>query len=409
VKVDDAGRHAGAALRDRFDRLPAPPLAETAPRRSRSGRTAVLAGIAAVLVVALVTGLVTLGRDDDPQPAGPGGIWRRIDANKAFGHNASPDVITSWRGRLLALGAETRAREPVLTRPAVWTSENGEHWNRVEIDHAPSRFSRFVSVAVRGRVIIATTLGNPADFWRSTDVSHWRRVDEAPPAGRGTTYTVARRPGGFVAMTESAFGSTIALASRDGRRWHGSAGSRGIDRRTGLLPGAPLGREFITLWGEVPGTDRPLVYRSRDRIRWNRITEASTPKRLGEPLAADHERSRVLGIQYERYGQFGAWLWSTRDGRRWDEIRSFHRQLPAANPTDLVQAGRWWVLGGKTGVPLGVHRASMWVSPDLDRWYEMPRRLRGPDTPGLGVSLVEHDGRVIGRDGDHLWIWTPPE
>jgi hypothetical protein len=408
MTVDDAGRRAGAALRDRFDRLPAPPLAETQPRRPRSGRTAALAGIAVVLVVALLVTLVALGPDDGG-PASPGGTWQRIDQRTAFGRSGFPTVITPWRGKLLALG-NGRSSEPFAgPDPAAWTSEDGVHWERLSVTVPPSRFNGFSSVATRGRVIIATaSVEDHVEFWRSTDGRDWRSVEMAVPTGPATMYTVSRRPGGFVAMSQSPTGYTIARASRDGRRWSGTAATRDLDFRTGLFPGAPLGRGFITFWGSQPGTESPLVYRSHDRIRWDRIAGAQTPDRLGF-IAGDRGRARVLGIQFEPEGTFGGRIWSTIDGARWTEIPSFHEQMPVGNPDHLVQAGHWWVLGGNTGTPDGKRRASMWTSPDLRRWYEMPARLRGAKTQGIGMPVVAHDGRVIGKAGRWLWIWTPPE
>lgn len=409
MTVDDAGRRAGAALRDRFDRLPAPPLAGTEPRHPRSGRTAVLAGVAAVLVVALVVALVGPWRADEQVPAGPGGTWTRVSQRTAFGRDSFPTVITTWRGKLLALGNARAAQAFAGPDAAAWTSDDGIHWERLRVTAPPSRFNGFTSAATRGRVIVAmASVEDNVDFWRSTDGAHWRSVGMGVPTGPTTMYTVSRRPGGFVATSQSPNGFTIALASRDGTRWNGTAGTRDLEFRTGLFPGAPLRPGFITFWGSVPGTEQPLVYRSRDRIRWNRIADAETPDRLGV-LASDDRRTRVLGIQFEPEGTFGGRLWSTTDGARWTEIPSFHDQMPTGSPDHLVQARRWWVLGGNRGTADGRRRASMWTSPDLQHWYEMPTRLRGAKTQGVGMVLVAHDGRVIGKAGHSLWIWTPPE
>lgn len=409
MNVDDAGRRAGADLRERFDRAPAPPLAKTGPRRPRSGRTAVLMGVAAVLALVLLV-LVATPWSEPTSTGGPGGTWRRVASREAFGGNASPNVIGVWQDRFLALGRQRG-------RPAVWTSSDGAHWDQLPVEHAPRSFGDFTSVAVRGSVIVATTTDQRegAGFWRSTDGARWREVARAVPTGPTTTYQVSRRPGGFVAVSQSPTGSTIALASRDGRSWSGTASTRDLDYRTGLFPGAPLDRSFITIWGVQPGTDRPLVYRSRDRIRWDRIVDADAPERLALPLAGDRARTVVLGIAYEARGTFGGRLFSTQDGATWTEIPSFHAQMPVANPDHLVQVGRWWVLGGNTGTPDGNRRASMWSTPDLRHWYEMPARLRGPKTDGSAVTVTANGGRVVGYaprgagGGPNLWVWTRPD
>ena len=124
----------------------------------------------------------------------------------------------------------------------------------------------------------------------------------------------------------------------------------------------------------------------------------------------------MLAIQYEARNTFGGRLWSTRDGRQWTEIRSFHAQMPVANPDRLVQSGKWWILGGNTGTPDGRRRSSMWASPDLRRWYEMPVARRGPKGSGSGVLLTAGNGRVFGFSpnaavddgGPSAWVWSPP-
>jgi hypothetical protein len=417
MNVDDTGRRAGAALRDRYDRLAAPPLAETTPRRPRSGRTAVLAGIAAALVLALLVGFVSLGRDPGG-PAEPGGTWQRISQRTAFGRNASPSLITTWRGQLLALGSYQVSKQPRRLQPAAWTSEDGERWGRVALVLSPREFWGFSTVAVRGELIVASINSN-GQVWRSSDARTWRKVVDAQ-FHRGTTYSVQSTRDRFVATDTGPIGSGRTLWSTDGRRWTKRDGAAEGEHAAGLPVGAPLGRHRITVGVMTPTGLPPTIYRSDDGVRWNRIAGAEPPIRFGGPLAANRARTRVLGIQYERYGQYGGRLWSTRDGARWGEIASFHRQMPTANPDHLLQLGRWWVAGGNTGTPIDEHRASMWVSPDLRRWYEMPRRLRGPETQGVGMPLASDGERVIGWASSldaatgnfvrsHLWIWTPPE
>jgi hypothetical protein len=408
MKVDDTGRRAGAALRDRFDRLPAPPLVATEPRRHRSGRTAVLAGIAAVLVVAFVIGLVTLGRDDESQPAAPGGTWKRIDERTAFGRGASPTAITAWRGQLLALGSQRIAEDPPRARPAVWTSDDGEHWDRVDVEHVPrGQFYGFSSVAASGDVLVASIYNN-GQIWRSTDAKTWRKVVDAQ-FHRGTTYYVQSTPSRFVATDTGPIGGGRTLASIDGRQWRTRDGSASGAHPVGIGVGAPLYDRRINVASPQGDGAPPLVYWSRDGVHWNRNVGANPPVRLSTPLVANRARSRVLGIQYDDFPEYGGRLWSTRNGSRWTEITSFHEQMPVGNPDHLVQAGRWWVLGGNRGTTDGKRRASMWTSPDLRRWYEMPARLRGAKTDGVGMPVVAHDGRVIGRGGHWLWIWTPPD
>jgi hypothetical protein len=409
VNVDDAGRRAGTALRDRFDRLTAPPLAETAPRRSRSGRPAMLAGVAAALVIALLVAVVAPWRESGG-PAEPGGTWKRIDQRTAFGRHASPTVITTWRGRLLALGSQQVSKDPLRLQPAAWTSDDGERWGRVQLVETPREFWGFTSVAVRGETIVAS-LDLHGQMWRSDDARTWRRVVDAQ-FHRGTTYYVQSTNDRFVAADVGPLGGGRTLSSGDGLRWTKRDGSTSGAHPVGIGVGAPLQGGWINVGGARTQDVAPFVYGSPNAVRWTRIDGARAPVRMSSPLAANHARNRVLGIQYDDFPEYGGRLWSTRDGSRWTEIRSFHEQMPVGNPDHLVQVGHWWVLGGNSGVPStapqGERRATMWTSPDLRRWYEMPARLRGPKTAGVGMPLVEHDGRVIGRGSGLLWIWSPP-
>jgi hypothetical protein len=105
---------------------------------------------------------------------------------------------------------------------------------------------------------------------------------------------------------------------------------------------------------------------------------------------------------------------STRDGRTWTDVRTFHEQVPAGYPYELVQRGGWWILVGNDRTPEGQRRATMWTSTDLRRWYEMPKPIRGPRNYSVISGLAAHAGRVVGiAYGDRannsvIYVWTKP-
>ncbi len=414
MNVDDAGRYAGADLRRRFDGLPAPALdvrvAGGASARSRRGGA--LAGIAAVLVVVLVIVVVARTREGGTGST-PGGSWKRVEVRAAFGRGARVTQVFADGSRFVAIGTRGAAPAP---RPAVWTSRDGDEWSPIEGARFPgvaSPFPGWVEAVVRRGTIVASTYAG--DLWRSTDARTWRRVAQlGRPAAGPYLAVVAHR---YLAITPipAASNAGRVWTSGDGRRWSEVLVGEGLGTVPGLIPSARLGRTWLSL-RDTGSETAPQVFGSSNALNWSVIASADPPVRLAEPLVSDHSHSEVLGIQYEHYESrysFGGRLWSTRDGVHWTGITSFHERMPVANPDQLVQSGQWWVLGGNRGTADGLRRVSMWSSPDLRHWYELPRALRGPETSGNGFLLSERAGRVVGlSNGDRahfLVIWAPPD
>jgi hypothetical protein len=101
---------------------------------------------------------------------------------------------------------------------------------------------------------------------------------------------------------------------------------------------------------------------------------------------------------------------TSRDGVTWTEVSSFHDQLPVANPDHILRAHGWWIVSGNTGTPKGLRRADIWMSPDLEHWTELPRRLQGKAGGGTGVPTAANRYTVVATAfySDHaIWIWRP--
>ncbi len=243
----------------------------------------------------------------------------------------------------------------------------------------------------------------------SRDLRSWRRVltpkeyavfDQLP-----SSFLVTVRDG-FQLALDVDVSASIAYESSDGVRWHRIPRSTTPGVVTGLPAGSPLGAGFVSR--KISFGAPVESFRSEDRKHWTRIG-VLPPRTIGR-MASDRSRRVLYAIQFEpAHDEPGGAIFRTRDGRRWREVTSFSRRFPDGNPDDMVQSGRWWVYGGNEG---GLRRRqTMWVTPDLEHWIEMPKPLRaaGPS----GVSVVAHGKTVVGylysiAGPGSLWIWHRP-
>ena len=407
----------GADLRARFDGL-AEPVTELSAVRGRVLRSHRRGALVAVLLMLLVAGVLTLiAFERNPQPAsGPGGSWTRTGLHTAFGRDAGAVQIVASGPGFVAVG--TRGVLETGLRPAVWTSTDGVRWDAVKGARFPSgrRFSGFRSVAARHDELVASTQAN--ELWYSRDAKIWRRASlPGAPALDGVNLT--EDPSTFIALGSTAASPSASApvwTSLHGHRWSAVALTGAPPVGFGLFPAARLHESWFAVGAtSLSDSEARGAFASRDGLHWAAVAKANVPDRFGNILANNAARTRVLGIQVEHYQprySFGGRLWSTSNGSTWTEITSFHHQLPVANPDRLVRLGRWWVLSGNTGTADGLRRASMWTSPDLRRWYEMPRRLQGRESTGSSVGLTVAQGRVVGTSGGRgssfVWVWSPP-
>ncbi len=319
--------------------------------------------------------------------------------------------IVHWERGFVAVGRRSVAGERTGTRAAVWTSTDGEHWEATPGVRFPSgTFPGFGTLAVRRGVLVTSSDGT--ELWRSTDAKTWRRVARLDRTNRIGS-SVAVGPRGFVATgdTLNPWDSPVST-SPDGRHWKTVERTGTMTQPVGLFPEAQLGSASLSVGPSINNTP-PNIYSSKDGAQWSPIPGTNVPERFGSPLVANRRHTHVLGIEYEQPGSFGGKLWSSRNAKTWEQIASFHDQMPTANPDHMVQEDGWWVVGGNNGTPDRMRRASIWTSRDLRHWYEMPEHLWGPKTQGVGVTLTAAAGRVVGLGisgrTSQLWVWTPPD
>ena len=186
-------------------------------------------------------GLVAVGLEGDGEQgyvvvwtSDDGEDWRRVPHDESVfrsdgGHTFEMNAVTAWDGGLVAVGRDWRSA-------AVWSSDDGEHWQRVP--HDESVFGGEGSVQAMSDVtvweggLVAVGLEGDGEHytsaavWTSVDGEHWVRVphDEFVFGGDfgGWMTDVTAWEGGVVAVGQ-VFGDNNKLAtvwtSVDGEHW----------------------------------------------------------------------------------------------------------------------------------------------------------------------------------------------
>lgn len=431
MRVDDVGERAGAELRDRFAGEYAPALpwelgASPARRTYMSRFVLVLAGL---MVVALATSLTLVALDArTPTQSDRGGeMWQRVSFDQAFGRNASVRSPVATRAGFVAVGTISHPENFDLvgatTSPAIWKSRNGSSWSRVRThglpSSAPEQFGPSGIVLSGSQFVLTWNAGPRLMVYLSSNLADWKRVAvirhvfsfDLQPSGRGFLLSVRSSNG-------LAVDAYRGYQAKDGRNWRRVQPSSQPNVLTGLPPGSRVNGRYIAR--ALDDQDRPAIYGSADGLHWTLITTAISEHFLGW-MAADRDHRRLFGIQYEPSPETpgGRLLW-TRDGRTWQEVASFHERFPAGNPDHLVQSGSWWILGGYRGARVGTARAgnhrqsTLWASPDLKHWIELPPALRGPVAHESKVAVIARGGTVLATSSGgfgrprFLWIWHRP-
>lgn len=393
MRVDEAGTAAGRRLRREFEGAILPPLAPGPRSRPMLRVTAIAVAVALVLTGAVVVAR-SVGRDDTS--SAPDRTWTRTPLRSAFGASVeSVEVAGNDAGFVAAVrrdesNSRTRGFE-------LWSSSDGRRWSR-RFRAAGHPWFGTVAATRRGFLVAVATEHRRLRTFVSDDGTDWSRGATPPhaedPGFLGSDGEV------FTLQDPSPGAAVPTWLSRDGRRWSA--------RRAPYVPLARLGSRAVTLTS-VSTMQPNRVATSSDLRHW-KVLPGPLPPRLGRPLVAGPARRRVLLIQYGADPNLaGERLWTSIDARTWTEVDSFQRRFPTGNPDHLVPSGTWWVLGGNRGGGQQ-RRATMWTTPDLVHWIEMPATLRGPANRGDGVLLAASGSTVVGvanRPG-YLWIWRRP-
>jgi hypothetical protein len=121
-----------------------------------------------------------------------GSGWSRVSADALAGPGDQALWAAATDGRRIVVAGN--AATTGAPRPAVWTSEDGEAWERAAGDGLAAAGSVRSLVRIDGGWIAGGSTGTDADrapaVWRSSDAVVWSEGAEAPDPSDGTAGTV---------------------------------------------------------------------------------------------------------------------------------------------------------------------------------------------------------------------------
>jgi len=297
-----------------------------------------------------------------------GATWMRVPHDESiFGGDGlwvAEDVIAGGPG-YVAVGWGGPRVEPMDIDAAVWTSTNGEQWNRITdedlTDTAPG--AAMYSIANTGNGLVAVGMVVEGDaatgrvepaVWTSVDGLEWERVPQGEWALGGRMYSVASSEHGLTAVgvVEEENGLAGAVwTSSDGTTWTRLDGDPAVFRD--LPDGSPqpdwtyitelhaitatkdglvaAGNDFAFnpngVWDDATMSPRAVVLISTDGTIWERVEFETPTLSLIWSVVESNERIIALG---------GSVIWVSEDGgRTWViEQRTVGKWIDAA-PGDV--------------------------------------------------------------------------
>lgn len=324
-------------------------VAERRPLRRRNLAVAVVAALLVLAGAGIAIGIwQTSDREqaaDHTPPTSPVAKpspylavqWSRIAHDPGvFGKRGTRTMMTSvaaGKAGLVAVGHVSTSDD--RQQAAVWTSKDGEHWQRVPHSNAafgkPSGSTWMGAVVAVGRGFVAVggekldkNKGSVAAVWTSDDGRSWKRVPHNPDLGqRGAALSSMRAISvsehGLVAVGDSLDGAA-AWTSKDGRSWRKAP--MGGTNRASLQAVTSGGPGYVAVGTEEPSNDEYFgaVWTSRDGSAWQRVHQDSAV--FGRPRS----QTRPKGGRGEQRptGSCGRTRWRQRrssDSRRLDVLR----------------------------------------------------------------------------------------
>ena len=318
--------------------------------------------------------------------------------------------------RLYAVGVNNQ-------NAGIWVSKDGQHWSQVE-DRAlggPGSQSAWGIVELDGLLVAVGVsedeFGSDPAVWTSKDGRHWDRVDRAAPAldepGWQAMHRVALAPQGLVAVGyEDPYGDGVWDAavwlSRDGVHWQRVEHDEEVLGGPGHqeMRGIAAHRDRIVVVGkENVGTGAgAIVWVSGDGRRWERVSDDDLGNLAGE---IDQAMSSVswaddsfLAVGFESpRGDKDAAVWVSADGREWNRLPAVETVL--GGPDDQEMWGVSATEGGWVAAGLneagGGSDAAVWLSEGL-KWRRASgdEAVFGGDQEQVMKWVLEFDGLLVG-------------
>ena len=385
----------------------------------------------------------TSGETGSPGPIGSATFeWSSVQSPSFAGEGdqAITSVIspTNSEGALVAGGFDQGSGD---TNAAIWRSQDGRTWNRVQADAFTGPGEQSIS-SVGGSVesLVAVGVdaaaGDPdAGVWRSSDGgATWTRSTDGDLGGPGEQ-SISRLRGSNVGLLAVGFDSGsgtsdggLWLSFDGGTQWaqieDASFAGPGdqVIRRVVDFPSPALGPTGLVAVGSdtVTGDSDAAIWTSTDGLEWERVGQEAVLGGPGEQelrdVVAFGDGLIAVGRDNSRGAGTDAAIWFTHDGLNWarrdagslggDGDQALDRIIELPGDT----AGAALVVAGSDGAG-GTDDAAVWLSEDGATWTrERHDVFAGPGEQRIH-SLFATGGRLyaVGRGGsgadDDAAIW----
>jgi hypothetical protein len=387
------------------------------------------AGVALALILVSVLLIETLTGDDDPEASVTtldGGTGTSAQSTAPSQSTVSPDptpfVTWSRVSDQPSLGAEDgQIMHDIVevdglwigvgsdatggTHAAMWASDDGLQWNRLEAASLPTESSNGTeirSVVQLGERLVAAGVtdgdGDDAFVWM-TDGDQWISIENEDFGGEGTQeirgLTVWEH--GVVAVGWDTTDGAV-WTSPDGLDWErasdptGALAGDGNQRVHDVVPGGP----GLVAVGETRGVGDGVgdfdagIWISEDGDVWDRVDNtqaglAGEGEQVAKVIRAGPDGLLVAGYDWGGDNGRDAAVWSSPDGVTWSQEGD---RSVFGGPLDqeihgLTQVGTGWVAAGWTRLDKENRDAAVWASDDGSTW-----------------DLVDDDDAAWGGPGD---------
>lgn len=302
------------------------------------------------------------------------------------------------------------------TRAAVWSSADGDGWDRLDIFPASRGTSEQMQAVARfqGTLIAVGSAGQGEDadavVWLSQG-DEWQQVDPPEMSGKHEqwAFDVAASDSGIVVIGgERAWGEVRPRVwfSTDGREWQttddGWDGPFATADDQSITAVTPVGSGFVAVgWQRKDGQQHGAAWHSPDGVAWELLeTPAMAGERRQAVLSVATAGDVVVagGYQADASGQGQPVVWRSPDGRSWDEAAvalDLHDDK-LSTASDL--AVRSLSVEGDDLLAAGGARARphIWRSGDgAADWSLLPNpTISGQFRDGIDLVAVASDGSV---------------
>lgn len=296
-------------------------------------------------------GLVAVGRTnrDDTQSVGTAAIWTSEDGlvwvrlenlDGVFEGLALRSVVTTDHG-LVAVGATAIRDTDPSGRTVVLLSEDGLAWTRIE-DAALVR-AEMPAVTSGGPGLVGVGFDHIAPFdravWVSEDGTSWQAVVEPLDAS-----TLARVPGGTLFLTSATrIGSTIVaggdggvFTSSDGISWSFER-LRAEGTAFDNVPGARI-EDVAAGSGGVVAVSNQAIWHSSNGLDWSRVFRAGNDASITSVAGFDEGFVAVGSVESE-FDRGVAAAWTSPDGITWTRVPRDEFVFPAGSIERVTGGG----------------------------------------------------------------------